>query len=535
MPQHIVRRRWVHRPFAALLATLIAAAAPGVMHASSSDPVGTLPGDAQKVLDKEAYSTARWLYHVADLNTGEVLLSRQAGEMVFTGSTAKNFTIGAAYALLGPDSRVTTPVYATAPISAGVLDGDLVLVASGDLALGGRGALQGRFTQAFTATAIDHVYGDLAPNAVKNADDPLSGVDSLAAQVAARGVSSITGDVVIDDRLWKTESSHEGPVPPIYVNDNILDITVTPGSVGATASAEASPTTSAYNVASTVATEAGSDVSLAVAADPANPRQLTVSGTIGADAGPRLTIYRIPDAASWARTLFIEALGRAGVSVDADPTARNKTDALPLQGAYDPQLQLASLSSPPLSAIGAMILETSYNTGANAVLCLLAVHQGSSDCVDGLQAIRSVIGQAGLVSSGVVLSDGEGAYPASVTPEQMVRWLAWTQTQPWGAVFQASQPVLGESGTLAAAGVDSPARGKVLAKTGTVAAGDPATGRVLFNVQSMAGFMQTNDGRTLVFDVSMSGGTYPDVMTGLVQSNTDVAEVTAQIQQGLSR
>ncbi|MBV9599742.1 MAG: D-alanyl-D-alanine carboxypeptidase, partial [Chloroflexi bacterium] len=373
MTQHISRRRWAQRPSAALLAVVLASA-PGVMHASSSAAVGVLPSGAQKVMDKEAYSTARWLYDVVDASTGEVLLSQQAGQMVFTGSTAKNFTIGAAYALLGPDSRVTTPVYATAPVSDGALDGDLVLVASGDLALGGRGALQGRFTQAFTATTIDHVYGDLAPNAVKNAEDPLAGLDSLATQVVASGVSHIKGDVVIDDRLWKTEPGQEGPVPPIYVNDNILDITVTPASVGATASADGSPTTSAYDVVSTVATEAGSDVSLAVAADPANPRLLTVSGTIGADAGPHLAIYRISDAASWARTLFIEALGRAGVTVDADPTARNQTDTLPAQGTYGSKLQLASLTSPPLRAIGAMILETSYNTGANAVLCLLAVH-----------------------------------------------------------------------------------------------------------------------------------------------------------------
>ncbi|MBV9358393.1 MAG: D-alanyl-D-alanine carboxypeptidase, partial [Chloroflexi bacterium] len=188
-----------------------------------------------------------------------------------------------------------------------------------------------------------------------------------------------------------------------------------------------------------------------------------------------------------------------------------------------------------LAAIGTMILETRYNTGANTVLCLLAAHQGSTTCDDGLRAIRGLIDQAGLASSNVVLTDGEGAYPASVTPEQMVRWLAWTQTQPWGATFKAGQPVLGETGTLAAAGRDSPARGKVLAKTGTVAAADPATGRGLFNVQSMGGFMQTNDGRWLVFDVSMSGGTYPDPLTGLAQATDDVGDVTGQFQQALSR
>jgi D-alanyl-D-alanine carboxypeptidase/D-alanyl-D-alanine-endopeptidase (penicillin-binding protein 4) len=57
----------------------------------------------------------------------------------------------------------------------------------------------------------------------------------------------------------------------------------------------------------------------------------------------------------------------------------------------------------------------------------------------------------------------------------------------------------------------------------------------VFNVQSLAGFMQTDDGRTLVFDVSMSGGTYPDVLTGLGQANDDVGEVAAQLRLAPSR
>ncbi|MBV9170576.1 MAG: D-alanyl-D-alanine carboxypeptidase, partial [Chloroflexi bacterium] len=343
--------------------------APGAMHAEPSAPVGSVPVGAQKVMDKEAYATARWLYEVADLKTGEVLLANRPHELVFTGSTAKNFTIASAYAILGPDSRTTTPVYSTSPVQDGVVNGNLVLVASGDLTLGGRGAMQGQVDQSFTATAIDHVYGDIAPNAVLPPGDPLAGLDSLAAQVASKGVTQVQGDVLIDDRLWQTQTSHEGPVPPIFVNDNLLDLTVTPAAVGATASVTARPSTSAYGVQSNVMTQAGSDVKLTVTADPADPQLLLVSGTIGADAGPRLTIYRVPDPASWARTLFIEALGRAGVTVAAEADRPNATANLPAPGTYDSQLELAALTSPPLSATGTMILETSYNTGANTVLC----------------------------------------------------------------------------------------------------------------------------------------------------------------------
>jgi D-alanyl-D-alanine carboxypeptidase/D-alanyl-D-alanine-endopeptidase (penicillin-binding protein 4) len=74
-----------------------------------------------------------------------------------------------------------------------------------------------------------------------------------------------------------------------------------------------------------------------------------------------------------------------------------------------------------------------------------------------------------------------------------------------------------------------------MAKTGTSAHGDPATGRALFNVQSLAGFMKTDDGRRLAFDLSMSGATYPSPLEGALQSNADVSGVAAAFQQSLSR
>ena len=138
---------------------------------------------------KPEFKTARWIYSVSDPKTGEVLLANRPDELVFTASTAKNFTVGSVYAAVGPDATLTTPVYATAAPVDGVVDGDLVLVASGDLALGGRGAMEGRFDHTFTATTIDHVYGDVAPNATLVPDDPLAGLDDLARQVKAAGIT----------------------------------------------------------------------------------------------------------------------------------------------------------------------------------------------------------------------------------------------------------------------------------------------------------------------------------------------------------
>lgn len=495
--------------------------------------VGELPAAAAAIMSGPEYDTARWLYSVAEADTGRVVLAGRAGEFVFTASTAKNLTVGTAYATLGTDTTLTTPVYATAEPVGGVVAGDLVLVASGDLTLGGRGAMSGRVDHTFTASTIDHVYGDIAPNAALVPDDPLAGLDDLARQVATTGVSEVSGDVVVDTRLWETFDGQEGPAPSIYVNDNILDITVTAAGIGQPAVLDLRPQTQAVTVESTVTTtDAATPTSLTVTADPGDPTSVTVSGTIAAGES-QLTVHRVPDAASWARTLFVEALGRAGVALTSPAVGPNDLTRLPPAGSYPAAQRVAALTSPPLSALGRMVLETSYNTGANALMCLLAVHGGSTDCIDGLAAVHHQLGRAGVDTDDVVLFDGQGADPASTTPEQMVTWMRWARTQPWGEELAAGQPVLGVSGTLASTGQDSPAAGEVAAKTGTSVDVDPTTGRIYYKVQSLAGYLTTERGERLVFSLSMSGATYADLPTGLEQANADVAAVAAAFQQAL--
>ena len=74
---------------------------------------------------------------------------------------------------------------------------------------------------------------------------------------------------------------------------------------------------------------------------------------------------------------------------------------------------------------------------------------------------------------------------------------------------------------------------RVAAKTGTSVDVDPTTGRVLYKVQSLAGYLTTERGERFVFSLSMSGATYPDVPTGLHDANEDVAAVAAAFQQAL--
>ena len=163
---------------------------------------------------------------MADAESGEVLLANRDDEMVFTASTAKGFLVGSVFETLGPDATLTTPVYATTPVVDGAVAGDLVLVASGDLALGGRNADNGAFDHTFDADSVDHVYADLAPNADR-IGDPLAGLDDLARQIAEQGVTRVDGDVLIDTSIWEPFDGAEGPTPAIFVNDNLVDVQVT--------------------------------------------------------------------------------------------------------------------------------------------------------------------------------------------------------------------------------------------------------------------------------------------------------------------
>jgi D-alanyl-D-alanine carboxypeptidase/D-alanyl-D-alanine-endopeptidase (penicillin-binding protein 4) len=504
--------------------------------AATTAEVGALPEAAREIMEQPEYANARWLYYVAEAESGDVLLSGRGDEMVFTGSTAKNFTVGTVYDTLGTDTRLTTPVYSTTPVADGVVGGDVVLVASGDLALGGRGGLDGDFEHTFYGDTIDHVYANIAPNArpASEVGDPLAGLDSLATQIADSGVTRIDGDVVIDTRIWEDYDTQDGTVTPIFVNDNLLDVTVTAAGAGEIATLEVSPATDAYTVVSEVETVgADGETQLAVDADPADPTRLIVSGTIVED-GSQLTIYRFDDPASWARTLFIEALTRAGITVAASPAAANDEAGLPAPDGYVADQELASIESPTIEAMGAMILETSYNTGANTFVCYLALELGSTDCETGLETIDALVAEAGLEVSAVFLVDGQGADPASTTARQMSEWLRWSRDQEWGDAFVAGQPVLGESGSLADKGLDRPATGKVAAKAGTSAALDPVTGRLYLKVQSLGGYMTLDDGTVLVFGLSMSGATFPTLLEGLVQSGEDVADVAAAFQEALS-
>src|SRR5215218_7747222 len=427
-----------------------------------------------KIMNSSFYRYGEWGLLEVDPSNGSTVRSLgPADRLYIPGSSTKLFSVSAALDDLGFDHRFKTPVYAQGSVKDGTLSGNLVLVASGDLTMGGRTAPNGTVSY----TRIDHTYADSVPGATLTPENPLAGLNEIAENVRKSGITHVDGDVIIDTRLFDLapeisvndfnfNAPNLDPMPrPITINDNLIDVEVTPGKVGeAPRVVKWRPQVEPYHIemkAKTVA--AGKPTTLMVSPQTDGP--VVVSGNIAADAGKQLQVAAVDDPAAFARTALIEALERAGVSVSASPTGSNPSSELPKKGSYKADDQVAAYVSPPYSQYAKLILKVSHNYGANLNVCLMAVKAGSTDCNDGFPAMKSFFEKAGVDVDQVALADGRGGNPTDrFTPRAATDLLRYWLNQPQAEEFREMLPELGVNGSLASDCKDCPAKGKVFAK-----------------------------------------------------------------------
>ncbi|WP_371030771.1 D-alanyl-D-alanine carboxypeptidase/D-alanyl-D-alanine-endopeptidase [Pseudoclavibacter sp. JSM 162008] len=487
-----------------------------------------LPDEALEVMNQPQFSSGRWSISVEDLDTGETLIDLDAEKLAEPGSFVKTYSAGAAWVKWGPDHTVTTPVKQSGEVSAGTLDGDLVLVGQGDLTMGGRTKDDGTVSFA----NLDHNDANPLPGATLTPEDPLTGLDELAGQVKASGITTVNGDVIIDDRLFEGTLA-EQPITPIVINQNLLDVLVTPGEAGQPATAALTPAVGKWTLDLQVETVPAGEESKVSApkVSASDPNTLVVSGTIAADADPVLRVFEFDDPSTFARTAFIEALERAGVTVSADPFAENPTSALPEWDAVEALPAVAELESLPLAEEITYVMKVSYNRGAQTLICRLAVDAGKNDCdEDGMGVAQAIWAEAGLDTTGASLVDGSGLEGNYITPKNAVQIQSLMAERPDAERWRDTMPILGVDGSLADVQKDSPAAGKVYAKTGTLVGGDAFNDRLRLATKTLGGVMQTESGRNLAFTIIVNQGFY-EGMPGVFEANDNVGQVAAIIQQ----
>ncbi|MGD9529233.1 D-alanyl-D-alanine carboxypeptidase/D-alanyl-D-alanine endopeptidase [Pseudonocardia sp.] len=529
-------RRWT--PMLALVVLLLSACTSGgEPPAAGAGGEAPPPGNGTAALtaallaieQTPRYQQADWGYLVLDQQSGEVLVSQNPVSMFDAGSTMKTFAVSAALDRYGSDYVFRTPVYRAGTQSGDTLTGNLVLVGSGDLSFGLRKEPDGSLSYE-NLPAIDHSYATTGfPGAVEPQGDPLSALNELAASVKAAGISRVNGDVVVDDRLFTPHEFPDGLVSPIWVNENLIDIKVAPGAAaGQATTIDWRPRTASYTVETQATTVAATESTALQVTEP-TPGRLVVTGTIAAGA-PTLVVSEITDPSAFARTAFIEALQRAGVTVTAVPTGPNPAALLPAKDSYPAADKLGEHVSANLGAYVTLIMKVSYNRGADLMTCLAAVKTGSTDCEQGLVAEVDTATGLGVAKDQMFAFDGAGSDDRSrVTPTALATFYKDVTRAPYATVFADSLPILGKDGTLANVLTDSPAAGKIRMKTGNRVVGTEAD-QIIVLGNSLAGYIEAASGRKLTIMIAV--GNVPIATPAeFTQVTADQAQMAVAIQQ----
>ena len=452
------------------------------------------------------FAHAHWGILFTDLTTGEAIYELNADKLFAPASTTKLYSVATALDALGADYRFETPLKHTGTRDDGTITGDLVLVASGDLTMGGRTTENGEIAFADS----DHTYSNWIDDATLTPQDPLAGIKDLARQVAAAGIRKVTGDVLIDDRLFdKSEGSGSGPgnLTPIMVNDNVIDFLIEPTEAGQPAKVTTRPPISIYKIDCDMQT-VGKDEKLETWITDDGQGNLKLTGKIPAGRAPLVRHWEVTDAAGFARSLLIEALREAGVEVGGTPALRHSPPStMPGRDEVARLPEVAKLLSPPFAENAKLILKVSHNLHASTLPLLVAAKRGQRTVGEGLKLEAEFLKREGIDVEAISFGGGAGGSRADyVTPNVTVQLLRYMARRPDFDVYLRAQPILGVDGTLAkSVGRDSPARGQAQAKTGTLTWDNGLSGRGLCTSKALAGYLTTKSGRKLAFAAFVNG------------------------------
>lgn len=436
---------------------------------------------------------------VRSLLTGETLYARNERQLFVPASNQKLLTVAAAAKKLGWDYRFTTRVVATGPIDGhGTLDGDLVVIGSGDPTINPRHPERWRV------------------------------LDDWAAQIAARGVRRVSGRIVGDDNAfaepgwgsgWSWDdlvADYGSPIGALQYHENEIEVLIGPGlEPGAAAIVSTAPYGSGMLIGNEVVTVAA-DQPTRIAADRLpGTVLLNLRGQIAAGSAPRRRMVAVDNPTLLFVRAFRDALSRHGVTVDGEPA---DIDGLPdrdglaerqgtgggeqVPAGHDSPaaITLVTDHSPPLYEIVVPLLKASRNGYAETVLWSMSPADAPASESAGLEVLGDTLTGLGVDPDLYRAFDGSGLSRYDmVSPEALVQLLTTVWNDPaLVGPYRTALPVAGSDGSLANQMKGTPAEGRVWAKTGS-----------MFNIRSLSGYVLTADDEPLVFSFLANNYTVP--------------------------
>ena len=432
------------------------------------DPIVQLRNDITTAINAPGVRRGVWGIAVRSLDRNEPLFELNSRALIVPASVSKLVSVATAVAAVGWDYRYETTLRGTGPIVDGVLQGDLIVVGSGDPTIGGRAG------------------EDLSP-----------WIDALQ----AKGIRRIDGRIIGDDDsvedprpqlawAWDDLGYPSGALfGALNLAENRLTVTVQPtGAPGGPTIVTLEPH-AAYRPLSnrSVTGPMGSPQILWPEQRPGDPF-LTIAGSMPAGAMPAQLAVSAGNPTFWFASVLRNRLLQAGVEITREAFDIDDLGSKPdTAGAT----VLFTHRSRPLSEIVQPLLKNSINLYGEALLRLNAASGALATNDAALEGARTRMDSWGIPSDAWQIIDGSGlSRRNAVAADVLVTVLQKMYDPAWMSAWMTALPIAGVDGTLAARMRGTAADGNVRAKTGTMS-----------NIRSLAGYARTRDGEPLAFAI----------------------------------
>ncbi|MHC1737376.1 MAG: D-alanyl-D-alanine carboxypeptidase/D-alanyl-D-alanine-endopeptidase [Ignavibacteriaceae bacterium] len=443
----------------------------------------------EDIFNDPNFNNANWGVVIQSLSTGEYFYKRNENKLIMPASNMKLFTTAAGLVQLGGDYRFQTEIYANGTIDGTVLKGNLIVKGFGDPAISGR-----FYNDDFTA-----IFRDWA--------------DSLLEM----GIDEIRGNIIGDDNAfedrglgagwsWDYESDwFAAPSGALSLNDNCVDLVISPSKVGQTANLEIMPETKYVVIVNNVTTVKKDSVTSIYATRDRGTNIIRISGTITEKSSQVKRFVTVNNPTQFFVVVLKEVLAKKGIKVTGFATDIDDADA---EIDYEKTNLLFKHYSPTLRELVRVINKSSQNFFAEQLLKTIGYEKnGYGSASSGIKTESRTIEAMGINVDGMSIMDGSGLSRLNmVTPMQIVSLLNFMYKGDQFNDFYNSLPIAGVDGSLANRMRKARTQNNVRAKTGYIG-----------GVRSLSGYVYTGDKELIAFSMIVNNYTVPSVLADVLQ------------------